>query len=102
MPLQDTHPTPAFGGFGFRRDSGPHRGSVLYGGGRATVRSALYMGVVVASRRNNALREFYQRLLEADKTKKVALTVCTRDFCWPILNSMVRMGQRREPIIPMS
>ncbi len=47
------------------------------------MRSALYMGAVVASRRNNALREFYQRLLEADNTEKVALTVCTRDLLAP-------------------
>ena len=47
------------------------------------MRSALYMGAVVTSRRNNALREFYQRLLEADKTEKVALTVCTRDLLAP-------------------
>ena len=48
----------------FSRDSGPHRGRRSVWGGRATVRSALYMGALVASRRNPVLREFYQRLLE--------------------------------------
>ena len=53
----------------FSRDSGPHRGKRSVWGGRATVRSALYMGALVASRRNPVLREFYQRLLEAGKPK---------------------------------
>ena len=50
----------------FSRDSGPHRGRRSVWGGRATVRSALYMGALVASRRNPVLREFYQRLLVID------------------------------------
>ena len=62
----------------FSRDSGPHRGKRSVWGGRATVRSTLYMGALVVSRRNPVLREFYQRLLEAGKPKKVALTACMR------------------------
>ena len=45
------------------RDSGPYRGKRSVWGGRATVRSVLYMGALVASRRNPVLREFYQRRL---------------------------------------
>ena len=63
----------------FNRDSGPHRGKRSVWGGRATVRSTLYMGALVASRRNPVLREFYQRLLEAGKPKKVALTACIEE-----------------------
>ncbi len=85
----------------FSRDSGPHRGKRSVWGGRATVRSVLYMGALVASRRNPVLREFYQRLLEAGKPKKVALTACMRKLL-TILNSMVRTGQRWDPIIPKS
>ena len=85
----------------FNRDSGPHRGKRSVGGGRATVRSTLYMGALVASRRNPVLREFYQRLLEAGKPKKVALTACMRKLL-TILNSMVRTGQKWDPIIPTS
>ena len=77
----------------FNRDSGPHRGRRSVWGGRARVRSALYMGALVASRRNPALRKFYQRLLEAGKPKKVALTACMRKLLI-ILNSMMRTGQR--------
>ena len=85
----------------FSRDSGPHRGKRSVWGGRATVRSTLYMGALVASRRNPVLREFYQRLLEAGKPKKVALTACMRKLL-TILNSMVRTGQKWDPIIPKS
>ena len=57
------------------------------------------IAALVASRRNPVLREFYQRLLEAGKPKKVALTACMRKLL-TILNSMVRTGQRWDPIIP--
>ena len=73
----------------FNRDSGPHRGKRSVWGGRATVRSTLYMGAMVASRWNPVLRDFYQRLLEAEKPKKVALTACARKLL-TILNSMSR------------
>ena len=62
----------------FNRDSGPHRGKRSVWGGRATVRSTLYMGALVASRFDPVLRDFYQRLLKAGKPKKVALTACAQ------------------------
>ena len=80
----------------FNRDSGPHRGKRSVWGGRATVRSTLYMGALVASRSNPVLREFYQRLLEAGKPKKVALTACARKLL-TILNSMARTGGHWDP-----
>ena len=79
----------------FNRDSGPHRGKRSVWGGRATVRSTLYMGALVASRRNPVLREFYQRLLEAGKPKKVALTACMRKLL-TILNSIILCEDRSE------
>ena len=82
----------------FNRDSGPHRGKRSVWGGRATVRSTLYMGALVASRCNPVLREFYQRLLEAGKPKKVALTACARKLL-TILNSMARTGGHWDPNI---
>ena len=85
----------------FSRDCGPHRRNRSVWGGRATVGSALYMGALVASRRNPVPREFYQRLLEAGKPKKVPLTACMRKLL-TILNSMVRTGQRWDPTIPKS
>ena len=77
----------------FNRDSGPHRGKRSVWGGRATVRSALYMAALVGSRRNPVLRAFYQRLLEAGKPKKLALTACMRKLL-VILNSMLRTGKK--------
>ena len=77
----------------FNRDSGPRRGRRSVWGGRARVRTALYMGALVASRCNPVLIEFYKRLLEAGKPKKVALTACMRKLLI-ILNSMMRTGQR--------
>ena len=54
------------------------------------------MGALVASRRNPVIREFYQRMLTAGKSKKVALTACMRKLL-VILNSMVKSGQRWNP-----
>ena len=51
----------------FNRDSGTLRGKRTVWGGRARVRTALYMGALVASRFNPVIRDFYQRLLSAGK-----------------------------------
>ncbi len=80
----------------FNRDSGPYRGKRSVWGGRATVRSTLYMGALVATRFNPVLRDFYQRLLEAGKPKKVALTACARKLL-TILNTMARTGVHWDP-----
>ena len=58
----------------FNRDSGTLRGKRTVWGGRARVRTVLYMGAMVASRFNPVIRDFYQRLLSAGKPKKLALT----------------------------
>ncbi|MEE8442449.1 MAG: transposase, partial [Dehalococcoidia bacterium] len=71
------------------RDSGTLRGKRTVWGGRATVRAALYMAALVASRWNPVLRTFYQRLCAAGKPKKVALTACMRKLL-TILNAMLK------------
>jgi transposase len=71
------------------RDSGTLRGSRAVWGGRAEVRAALYMGALVAARRNPAIREFYERLLAAGKPKKVALVACMRKLL-AILNAVLK------------
>ena len=78
------------------RDSGTMRGRRGVWGGRARVRMVLYMGALVASRHNPVIRQFYQRLLAAGKSKKVALTACMRKLL-VILNGMVKSGQRWNP-----
>lgn len=70
------------------QDSGKHRGRRLVWGGRAAVRSALYMATLVATRFNQVIRAFYQRLLAAGKPCKVALTACMRKLL-TILNAMM-------------
>ncbi len=55
------------------RDSGTLRGKRTVWGGRAPVRAVLYMGTLVATRRNPVIRAFYRRLVTAGKPKKVAL-----------------------------
>ena len=60
------------------RQSGQWRGRAMIGGGRASVRSALYMAALVASRHNPVLSQTYQRLVAAGKAKKVALIAVAR------------------------
>ncbi len=75
------------------RDSGVFRGKRRVWGGRATVRQMLYMAAVTAARCNPVFKEFYGRLVDAGKPKKVALTACMRKLL-VVLNSMLRHGTR--------
>jgi transposase len=75
----------------FNRDSGKLRGKRMIWGGRAAVRTVLYMSTLVATRRNPVIRVFYQRLCAAGKAKKVALTACMRKLL-TILNAMLKHG----------
>ena len=71
------------------RQSGQWRGRSFIGGGRASVRSALYMAALVATRFNPALRVFYQRLLSNGKAKTAALIAVARKLL-VILNAVLR------------
>lgn len=73
----------------FNRDSGTMRGKRTIWGGRASVRTALYMATLVASRRNPAIAAMYRRLLNAGKPAKLALTACMRKLLI-ILNAILR------------
>lgn len=80
------------------RQSGRWKGKSFIGGGRATVRSALFMGALVAIRHNRTLKAFYERLLAAGKEKMVALIAVARKLLI-ILNAILRDGRpwREEP-----
>jgi transposase len=79
------------------RDSGTFRGRRGIWGGRATVRAALYMAALVASRRNSVIRAFYKRLRDAGKAPKVALVACMRKLL-TILNAMIKHKTRWSEI----
>jgi transposase len=73
----------------FNRDSGLMRGKRTVWGGRAHVRTALYMATLVATRYNCIIRELYHRLLSHGKAKKLALVACMRKLLI-IMNCMLR------------
>ncbi len=71
------------------RDSGQKRGTRSICGGRASVRSCLYMATLVATKHNPKIRECYHRLQATGKCKKVALVACMRKLL-VILNARSR------------
>lgn len=84
----------------FSRDSGVFRGKRMIWGGRAPVRSALYLSVWSASRWNPVIRIFYNRLRAKGKPAKVAQVACMRKLL-TILNAMVRDGRAWDPSVPL-
>lgn len=78
------------------RDSGTFRGKRAILGGRASVRSALYMATLTAIRFNPLLKAFYERLLGRGKIKKVALTACMHKLLI-IINAMLRRKETWQP-----
>lgn len=80
-------------------DSGTLRGKRAIAGGRARVRTTLYMAALVATRHNAVIRAFYQRLVAAGKPKKVALVACMRKLL-TILNAMLRDGRPWLAVAP--
>jgi transposase len=73
----------------FNCDSGTMKGTRRIWGGRAGVRTVLYMATLSAIRCNPDIRAFHARLVAAGKKPKVAITACMRKFL-TILNAMVR------------
>lgn len=80
----------------FNKDSGRHRGKRFIKGGRAAVRSVLYMAALSAIRHNAIIRCFYNRLLDYGKPKKVAIVACMRKLL-TILNAMIRSMAPFQP-----
>jgi transposase len=74
------------------RESGKWRGKAHIGGGRASVRAALYMATLSATRNNPTIKPFYESLLKRGKPHKVALTACMRKLLIT-LNAMIRKQQ---------
>jgi transposase len=80
------------------RDSGSSRGKRLIWGGRARVRSALYMSTLSAVRFNPVLRAFWTRLREQGKPPKVALVACMHKLL-TILNAMLKRQTPWQPAL---
>ena len=83
------------------RQSGQWKGRSFIGGGRASVRTALFMGAVTAAQHNPVLRAFRQGLLARGKPKKVALIAVARKLL-TILNAIARSGAPWRPAITVS
>jgi transposase len=73
----------------FTRQSGKWRGKSFIGGGRPSVRAALFMGALVASRHNPVLKAFRDRLVARGKPKIVAIIATARKLL-TILNAIIR------------
>ncbi|MBO2688298.1 transposase, partial [Shewanella algae] len=68
-----------------------YKGKRVIQGGRAQVRTVLYMAMMSAMQCNPVFKDTYARLLEDGKPKKVAIIACVRKMV-VILNSMLRDG----------
>jgi transposase len=71
------------------RDSGTLRGARAIAGGRASVRTALYMAAMAAIRHNAVIAAHYRKLRDAGKPAKVAIVACMRKLL-TILNAILR------------
>jgi transposase len=71
------------------RDSGSFHGHRQIWGGRSQVRAVLFMAATAAIRFNPVFKAFFQRLREAGKPYKVALTAVMRKMI-VILNAMLK------------
>lgn len=85
------------------QDSGMQRGKRITWGGRAHVRTVLYMAAMVARRCNPTIKAFSDRLADEGKPKKVVIVACMRKLLI-ILNAMIRTKtpwrEIGEPITP--
>lgn len=73
-------------------DSGAHKGTRVTWGGRAAVRTCLYMATLNAIRVNPKIGAFYKRLVARGKIKKVAFVAAMRKLL-TILNAIIRDGR---------
>jgi transposase len=80
----------------YTRQSGKWRGRSFIGGGRTVVRTALFMGALVAARHNPVLKAFRDRLVASGKPKLVALIATARKLL-VILNAIMRDKQPWRP-----
>lgn len=80
-------------------DSGTRRGQRHIRGGRPRIRAVLYMATLAAIRYNPVVRAWYERLLAAQKPKKVAIIACMRHLL-VVLNAMLKTRTRWQVPAP--
>ena len=78
------------------RESGNYNGKRKIRGGRARVRTVLFMAIMSAVQSNPVIRAKYQQLKAAGKPPKVALVACMRKLL-TILNTMIKNGECWNP-----
>ena len=76
----------------YTRQSGRWKGKSMIGGGRQSVRCALFVAAMVAGRHNPVLKAFRDRLIAAGKPKVVAIIAVARKLL-TILNAILRDKQ---------
>jgi transposase len=80
----------------YTRQSGQWKGKSMIGGGRKSVRCALFLAALVAARHNPVLKAFRERLAKAGKPKMVALIAVARKLI-TILNAILRDQKPWQP-----
>jgi transposase len=80
----------------FTRQSGQWKGKSLIGGGRKSLRGALFMAALVAARHNPTLKAFRDKLVAAGKPKLVAIVATARKLL-TMLNAILRDGKPWRP-----
>lgn len=78
------------------KDSGKHRGKRFVWGGRAEVRTVLYMATVSAIRFNSSIKAFAERLKQAGKPGKVVIVACMRKLL-TIMNAILKSNTPWNP-----
>jgi transposase len=75
------------------RDSGKSIGKRQIWGGRAVVRTALYMACIASLKHDSLIARLYKRLKNDKKPHKVAMVACMRKLL-TMLNAMIRDGRK--------
>lgn len=73
------------------RESGAYKGKRRIRGGRAKIRTVMFMAMMSTIQSNPKFKHEYQRLVGKGKPKKVAIVACMRKMI-TILNTMVKNG----------
>jgi transposase len=78
------------------KESGNFKGKRRIRGGRHKVRTVLFMAMLSALQSNPKIKAHYRKLVDAGKSKKVAIVACMRKMI-VILNTMMKTGQHWDP-----